>query len=196
MRFPGVKRISYSTCSVHAEENECVVARVLQSQTEFGLAGADQVIPTWHRRGLETAGLTKEQAACVVRTMPEDGTNGFFVAGFVRQQPPDIANTKLQLDELRATRQKEEEARPKPVAYASNAKKEKNAPQVKRQKQPKEPRQPRVRVPKQPKDAGNLSVPAKRESPPMVVASGAITKSKAKGKKKPKRRVSLAVTQL
>ncbi|KAJ2015538.1 hypothetical protein GGI14_004213 [Coemansia sp. S680] len=205
MRFPGVKRISYSTCSVHAEENEGVVARVLQSQSEFGLAGADQVIPTWHRRGLETAGLTKEQAACVVRTMPEDGTNGFFVAGFVRQQPADIANTKQQLAELRASRVKEEEARPKSAACAGNAldaaaagnaKKAKNPPQAKRQKQPREPRQPRVKTPKQVKGDVNSSAPAKREPPPMVVASGAVTKSKAKGKKKPKRRVSLAVTQL
>ncbi|KAJ2889737.1 hypothetical protein IWW38_004528, partial [Coemansia aciculifera] len=193
MRFPGVKRISYSTCSIHAEENEGVVARVLQSQSEFGLAEADQVIPTWHRRGLETAGLTKDQAACVVRTMPEDGTNGFFVAGFVRQQPPDLANTKAQLAELRAVRQKEEEAKPKHTAFeqAGGAKKNpKNPPQAKK---PKQPRQPRVRVPKPAKDGGEPS----SESTPRVVASGAVTKSKPnKGKKKPKRRVSTAVTML
>ncbi|KAJ2687438.1 hypothetical protein IWW39_002910 [Coemansia spiralis] len=196
MRFPGVKRISYSTCSVHAEENEGVVARVLQSQSEFGLAAADQVIPTWPRRGLETAGLTKEQAACVVRTMPEDGTNGFFVAGFVRLQPADIASTREQLAELRAARQKEEEARPKSAAYASSAldaKKAKNALQAKKQKQPREPRQPRVKAPKQAKEG---AVSTMREPLPMVVASGAVIKSKAKGKRKPKRRVSVAITQL
>ncbi|KAJ2747662.1 hypothetical protein GGI20_000311 [Coemansia sp. BCRC 34301] len=191
MRFPGVKRISYSTCSVHAEENEAVVARVLEGQCEFGLAGADQVIPTWHRRGLETAGLTKEQAACMVRTMPEDGTNGFFVAGFVRQQPADIANTKQQLAELRAVRQKEEETRPK---YTSNAfepaggaKKTKNPQQAKK---PKLPRQPRVRTPKQ----AVPTEPAQRKSPLATVASGAVTKSKSKGKKRSKRRVSTSVT--
>ncbi|KAJ1663669.1 hypothetical protein IW140_004754 [Coemansia sp. RSA 1813] len=102
MRFPNVKRISYSTCSVHDVENEAVVARVLQSQDEFGLASAKDVIPTWPRRGLETAGLTKDQAACLVRTLPEDGTNGFFVAGFVRQKPADIDRTKQQLEDLRA----------------------------------------------------------------------------------------------
>ncbi|PIA16491.1 S-adenosyl-L-methionine-dependent methyltransferase, partial [Coemansia reversa NRRL 1564] len=84
MRFPAIKRISYSTCSVHEEENEAVVANVLNSQSEFALASADQVIPTWPRRGLQTTGLTKEQADSLVRSLPEDGTNGFFVAAFVR----------------------------------------------------------------------------------------------------------------
>ncbi|KAJ2761333.1 hypothetical protein IWQ57_006079, partial [Coemansia nantahalensis] len=88
MRFPGVNRVSYSTCSVHVEENEAVVARVLAAQPEFALAPADQVIPTWPRRGLEAAGLTAAQAAALVRALPEDGTNGFFVAGFVRVAPP------------------------------------------------------------------------------------------------------------
>ncbi|KAJ2759139.1 hypothetical protein H4S06_002368, partial [Coemansia sp. BCRC 34490] len=74
------------------------------SQDEFGLAPASDVIPTWPRRGLETAaGLTKDQAACLVRTLPEDGTNGFFVAGFVRQKPADVEKTKQQLDAMLAT---------------------------------------------------------------------------------------------
>ncbi|KAJ1953136.1 hypothetical protein EC988_003164, partial [Linderina pennispora] len=89
MKFPNVKRISYSTCSVHAEENEQVVARVLAEQDEFGLAPADHVVPTWPRRGLSGVGLTDAQAKCVVRTLPEDGTNGFFVAGFVRLRPAE-----------------------------------------------------------------------------------------------------------
>ncbi|KAJ1965095.1 hypothetical protein GGI12_001011 [Dipsacomyces acuminosporus] len=98
MKFPSVKRISYSTCSVHKEENEGVVARVLQSQGEFVLAPREQVIPTWPRRGLDDAGLAKEQASCVLRTLPEDGTNGFFVAGFVRERPADIAAIRSEFE--------------------------------------------------------------------------------------------------
>ncbi|KAI9506037.1 S-adenosyl-L-methionine-dependent methyltransferase, partial [Coemansia spiralis] len=104
MRFPNVKRISYSTCSIHEVENENVVSRVLKDQSEFGLAPVSDVIPTWPRRGLETAGLTKEQASCLVRTLPEDGTNGFFVACFVRQKPADIESTKQQLQAMNASK--------------------------------------------------------------------------------------------
>ncbi|KAJ2705503.1 hypothetical protein FB645_002389 [Coemansia sp. IMI 203386] len=108
MRFPSVHRVSYSTCSVHVEENEAVVAAVLKAQDEFGLAPASEVIPTWPRRGLAQGGLSEKQAACVVRTLPEDGTNGFFVAGFVREQPADIENTRRQLAERRELQQAQE----------------------------------------------------------------------------------------
>ena len=40
----------------------------------------------WPRRGLAVSGLSKKQAACLVRTDPfEDETNGFFVAVFERE---------------------------------------------------------------------------------------------------------------
>lgn len=40
----------------------------------------------WSRRGLAVSGLSKKQAACMVRTDPlEDETNGFFVAVFERE---------------------------------------------------------------------------------------------------------------
>ncbi|KAJ2003751.1 hypothetical protein H4R26_002906, partial [Coemansia thaxteri] len=202
MRFPAVKRIAYSTCSIHAEENEGVVARVLQGQTEFALAGADQVIPSWPRRGLEDAGLTSSQAASVVRTLPEDGTNGFFVAGFVRQQPADIAATKRQLAELQASRPKEQVARPNDQDHAAglpegtSTKHTKPLPRGKNLKQPKSLGPKRS---KQPKSGAPFTAPAdvlpKRDPPPRAVAGGAVTKSSAKGKKRPKRRVSMAVTQ-
>ena len=87
LRFPRVQRVSYSTCSVHAAENERVVAAVLydtEQGKEFELVRA---LPEWHRRGVEGCGLKKKDAKKVVRTDPiEDGTDGFFVAVLQRRR--------------------------------------------------------------------------------------------------------------
>jgi hypothetical protein len=54
---PAVTRIVYSTCSIHATENEHVVRDALQSteaQTgSFQLAPRSDVLPAWPRRGFE-----------------------------------------------------------------------------------------------------------------------------------------------
>ncbi|KAL7748282.1 hypothetical protein RI367_006241 [Sorochytrium milnesiophthora] len=81
MQFPNVKRISYSTCSIHAIENERVVANALARQTAFQLCHRAEVLPSWPSRGQSGEGLTSDQ---VLRASPSDGTNGFFVALFER----------------------------------------------------------------------------------------------------------------
>ncbi|KAF8623725.1 hypothetical protein AX17_007421 [Amanita inopinata Kibby_2008] len=56
MTFPNVMKIVYSTCSVHAIENEHVVQAVLESEEatvgKFILAPQSEALPTWHRRGI------------------------------------------------------------------------------------------------------------------------------------------------
>ena len=50
MRFPGVLRISYSTCSIYREENEDVVQKVMPLAEELGFELA-KCLPKWPRRG-------------------------------------------------------------------------------------------------------------------------------------------------
>ncbi|KNC76311.1 hypothetical protein SARC_11180 [Sphaeroforma arctica JP610] len=82
--FPRVKRVSYSTCSIHEQENEVVVANVLAANENFRLNTA---LPQWPRRGCPGLITGRERGAeCVVRVLQEmDFTNGFFVAVFERK---------------------------------------------------------------------------------------------------------------
>ncbi|KAM3422884.1 hypothetical protein BST61_g366 [Cercospora zeina] len=105
MSFPMAKRITYSTCSLHDEENEQVVLKALRSDVaiERGwrvLKREEQVdgMKRWHKRGAvdamqsvagseETEDLAVLAEACIrCDKGGEDGTMGFFVAGFVRDE--------------------------------------------------------------------------------------------------------------
>ncbi|KAG0746174.1 hypothetical protein G6F62_005583 [Rhizopus arrhizus] len=122
MKFPKAKRIVYSTCSIHAEENEHVVKAILKNNPQFELAKRDSVLPTWHRRGIpEEIDDNKDLADCVVRTIPaEDLTNGFFVSCFVRKGQDD--NVKRPIDKVDAVSETNS-----PKKKKKNSKKKKTA---------------------------------------------------------------------
>ncbi|TFY60812.1 hypothetical protein EVG20_g7282 [Dentipellis fragilis] len=105
MKFPSVEKIVYSTCSVHAVENEHVVMQAINSDEAarggFALASRADVLPSWHRRGLPDIlkdGL--DEADSLVRCSPgQDATNGFFVSCFVRRGASDPSDFGYQIEQ-------------------------------------------------------------------------------------------------
>jgi putative methyltransferase len=106
--------VTYSTCSIHREENENVVETILRECPDWTLGNA---LPAWPRRGMVTAfdkasmtvllycllinpfpdpgSLSPILAGKLVRTDPAlDNTTGFFVALFVRKSEEDAKETK------------------------------------------------------------------------------------------------------
>eukprot|EP01138_Halocafeteria_seosinensis_P002740 gb/GECG01002801.1/.p1 GENE.gb/GECG01002801.1/~~gb/GECG01002801.1/.p1 ORF type:complete len:495 (+),score=57.87 gb/GECG01002801.1/:1-1485(+) len=78
MRFPSVQQVLYSTCSLHQEENEDVVASVLRSFPDWGIS---TVLPKWHRRGSRASALPEDDTTKMVRVDPyTDSASGFFLA--------------------------------------------------------------------------------------------------------------------
>lgn len=72
-------------------ENESVVAEILRQKREWRLCPPAR-FSGWKRRGMRTAGLTADEAACLVRCAPADGVNGFFVALFCRIPDAQLPN--------------------------------------------------------------------------------------------------------
>ena len=105
--FPEASKITYSTCSVYEQENEQVVMKALLSSVANArgwriLRREEQVsgLRRWHIRGqwisrtdrdglgcnLDTGAISEACIRCEKGTM--DGTQGFFVAAFVRDGSP------------------------------------------------------------------------------------------------------------
>lgn len=79
-QFPSLRRLVYSTCSIHAQENEQVVKEILETCPHLKLV--EGVLPDWKRRGLPEYDF----ALHVIRASAnEDQMNGFFVALFEKR---------------------------------------------------------------------------------------------------------------
>ncbi|CDK29440.1 unnamed protein product [Kuraishia capsulata CBS 1993] len=93
MSFPSAKRLVYSTCSIHAQENERVVVDLLNDpqvkSRGWRLCSRQKIIPDWKRRGFveEFSSFEDPEAMAggCVRSLPKvDGGIGFFAAAFER----------------------------------------------------------------------------------------------------------------
>ncbi|KAI8960184.1 S-adenosyl-L-methionine-dependent methyltransferase [Daldinia sp. FL1419] len=93
-KFPAAKKITYSTCSIHAQENEQVVLKALRSdiakERGWRILRRDQQVRglrEWPVRGsIDASDGDAEVAEACIRSYKDDGRGvmGFFVAGFVR----------------------------------------------------------------------------------------------------------------
>lgn len=121
LRFPSARKITYSTCSIHFEENEGVVFQALATSVakERGwrvLRREEQVegLRKWDRRGQWeegklsgsiTDGKSKQDVldGCIrCDKGTEQGTMGFFVAAFVREGEDDGVGSggRVEVDEM------------------------------------------------------------------------------------------------
>jgi len=105
-----VQRISYSTCSIHREENEDVVAAVLPIARENGFELKDP-FPQWKRtKFLDPKPF--EGAEKLVRTDEEkDATDGFFVALFVKAKGERADGEEKTREEEQGDEQRGEQGR-------------------------------------------------------------------------------------
>jgi putative methyltransferase len=87
MSFPSMRQVVYSTCSIHKEEDEDVVAKVLKNNSDFELIEA---LPGWPHRGMKKLVGGSDIGPLVARASHDaDSTNGFFVAKFQRKGTGD-----------------------------------------------------------------------------------------------------------
>ncbi|XP_045913587.1 probable 28S rRNA (cytosine-C(5))-methyltransferase [Micropterus dolomieu] len=114
LRFPRLKRLVYSTCSVHSQENEEVVTACLQQNPSFRLV---PLLAQWPERGLEPLGQ------CLRASTTKTRTHGFFVA--LLEKHTEAGNRKqepvVQISELEATPRSPSTCEERPAASEEEA---------------------------------------------------------------------------
>jgi len=116
--YPQARKIAYSTCSIYAEENEHVVTKALHSdfarQARWRILLRNEQVAgmkTWNIRGKQGGclgmmdqgiGISPEEIAeaCIrCEKGTKEGTQGFFVAAFVRDFAGDGGHGEVEDEE-------------------------------------------------------------------------------------------------
>lgn len=112
-RYPNVKKVVYSTCSLNPEENEDVVRQVLETNNEFKLVPADTFMnKAWVNFG--SSDFANIGKYCLYARPDEDLTNGFFLAVFERLEEGEnnefyngrVLNYRKNIDQKQARKHK------------------------------------------------------------------------------------------
>ncbi|GMR36895.1 hypothetical protein PMAYCL1PPCAC_07090, partial [Pristionchus mayeri] len=131
MSLPALKRVVYSTCSVHETENELVVAELLKDVPHFRVV--EGVLPEWKERGKETYEFGRH---CLRADPSKTATNGFFVAVFERVEESEKSTKKGKKKVAKRMIEEEEEEEEEEVEK-KKVKKEKDGEQKKKKKKVK-----------------------------------------------------------
>jgi putative methyltransferase len=115
MNNDNIQLITYSTCSIHKEENEQVVASALSQQQPNPLFGRWRLseptrMKSWTSRGIPCEELTMDEQQKLIRCYPGEGLNGFFVSLFVRDR---ISNSDGTMGDLAGKKRKSPSELPK-----------------------------------------------------------------------------------
>lgn len=88
--FPAAQRIVYSTCSLHAEENEEVVLGALRHCKDFKLINATELLGGYWKNTGDASKYPGCGEHCIYAKTEDDLTLGFFVAVFVRCEEGEV----------------------------------------------------------------------------------------------------------
>lgn len=117
LSFPSLERLVYSTCSVHAAENEEVIKKVIVQAKQMGWS-IGHPFKSWHRRGKEQYQHDGIDCEKFMRVDPFQGdeSEGFFLVLFLRSREyidNEMTSTKSHRPAPERTKRKKKSTRKK-----------------------------------------------------------------------------------